>query len=403
MTADLTGNIWKYCLILIANKRIFAPILGAYYLTIPDVTANTIGIILMVGSLSAFLFEIPSGFLADKLGHKQIIVFSRLLMLIATILFLISDSVPLLIAAGIFFSASFAFFSGTGSAFMHDTLRALGREKDYAAVMGKISSLGFAIPIVLMVTVPFLVSISYAAPFIISLITDTIGLIAALLLKVPPVAESEVAEVKATNFVQVMQEGWRLHFFSIVLFTGTLSGFLFAVGGFRAPYQVLLEIPVIWFGVLFGLGRAGASILLVYSGRLKAYFNLLSFFRFQIILYGVLILALGITTNWILVALIFIVMNAFQWGFSQIDEAYRLSIIRNSKFKATLLSAGSQVKHLADATTAFGLGYLIQKTSYQEGFFWIGLLFISILIMCYVYIAKKFNAGMYENLPTSKP
>lgn len=69
---------------------------------------------------------------------------------------------------------------------MHETLRTLGREHEYTKVMGKISSLGFAIPIVLMVTVPFLVSISYKLPFIISVITDTIGLIAALALKVPP-------------------------------------------------------------------------------------------------------------------------------------------------------------------------------------------------------------------------
>ncbi len=102
MNSDLSANIWKYCLILIANKRIFVAILGAYYLTVPDVTANTIGIILMVGSLTTFLFEIPSGYLANKFGHKQAIVLSRVFMLIATALFLISNSVTLLIVASIF-------------------------------------------------------------------------------------------------------------------------------------------------------------------------------------------------------------------------------------------------------------------------------------------------------------
>ena len=285
---------------------------------------------------------------------------------------------------------------------MHDTLRVLGREDDYAQVMGKISSIGFAVPIVLMVTVPFLVSISWKLPFIISMITDTIGLVAALLLKVPPVEQIHVEEVRATNFTAVIKEGWHLNFFSIVLFTGTLSGLLFAVGGFRAAYQTLLEIPVIWFGVLFGLGRAGASLLLAYSGRLKVYFNLLSFFRFQIILFGILILLLAFTTNWILVALIFILINAFQWGFSQIDEGYRLSIIRQSKFKATLLSVGSQFKALVDGMAALGLGYLIHKTSYREGFFWIGIIFIISLTFLYFYIAKKYHAGYYPVITNSK-
>ena len=57
----LTANIWKYTLILIANKRVFIAILGAYYLTIPDIAAKEIGLILLVGQLTTFLFEIPSG------------------------------------------------------------------------------------------------------------------------------------------------------------------------------------------------------------------------------------------------------------------------------------------------------------------------------------------------------
>jgi len=66
----LQGNIWKYTLLLIANKRIFVAILGAYYLTIPDVNAAGIGIILLAGSLAGFVFEIPSGYVSDKIGHK---------------------------------------------------------------------------------------------------------------------------------------------------------------------------------------------------------------------------------------------------------------------------------------------------------------------------------------------
>lgn len=195
-----------------------------------------------------------------------------------------------------------------------------------------------------------------------------------------------------------MQEGFRVHFFSIALFTGTLSGFLFALGGFRAPYQVFLEIPVIWFGVLLGLGRAGASLMLAYSGDLKEKFNLLSFFRFQIILYGLLILLLAITSNWLLVAIMFIVINAFQWGFSQIDEGYRLSVIRDSKFKATLLSTGSQIKLLIDGLSAFGLGVLIHYTSYQQGFFWFLLIFLTLLFFIYHHVAKKYRAGLYPQL-----
>jgi len=266
----LQGNIWKYTLLLIANKRIFVAILGAYYLTIPDVNAAGVGIILLAGSLAGFVFEIPSGYVSDKIGHKQALVISRIVILLSTILFLVANNIIFLILAGIALSTGIAFHSGTGSAFMHETLRGLQREKDYASVMGKISSIGFAVPIVFMVLVPFLVSISFKLPFAIALIVDLVGLFAAISLVTPPVPQEEIKEIGVTNFRQVLREGYHLNFFTFALFSGIIGGVLFGVGGFRAPYQTFLEIPVIWYGVFFGIGRAFASLMLAYSGRIRA-------------------------------------------------------------------------------------------------------------------------------------
>ena len=70
----LEGNIFKYGLSLIANKRIFVAILGAYYLTVPGVTPWWIGAILLISSGMGVLFEVPSGYIADKIGHKKALV-----------------------------------------------------------------------------------------------------------------------------------------------------------------------------------------------------------------------------------------------------------------------------------------------------------------------------------------
>jgi MFS family permease len=381
---------------LIANKRIFVAILGAYYLTIPDVTPKAIGLILLVGNLSGFLLEIPSGYLSDKIGHKQTLIISRILMLIATIVFLLANHVTFLFLASFFFSASSAFQSGTGSAFMHETLQGLKREHEYSKVMGKISSIGFAVPIIFIVLVPFLVSISYKVPFLIALIIDTIGLLAAISLTVPPVAPEHIEEIRATNFIQVLREGYRLNFFSLALFSGIISGTLFSVGGFRAPYQAFLEIPVIWFGVFFGIGRALASLLLAYSGKIKKYITLPSFYGFQVILYSLLLVVLGTISNrWIVVSA-FIIINAFQWGLSKIDEGYQVEIIKSSKFKATLLSTGSQIDLAISAISGYGIGLLIERFSYQYGFFYSGLIFLTVLIPLYLYMLHRHRIGVYK-------
>lgn len=393
----LKNNIWKYALLLIANKRIFVAILGAYYLTIPDVTPKIIGIILLAGSLSGFIFEIPSGYVSDKIGHKQALVISRFLMLFSTVFFLIGTNVAFLILGAIFLSAGAAFHSGTGSAFMHETLRALKREHDYVRVMGKISSIGFAVPIIFMVLVPFLVSVSYKMPFLIALVVDVIGLLSAISLLAPPVTQEHIEEIGATNFKQVLREGYRLNFFSVALISGIISGTLFSVGGFRAPYQAFLGIPVIWYGVFFGAGRVFASLLLAYGGKIKKYITLPSFYGFQLVIYSFLIIVLGINSNWWVIVAVFIVINAFQWGLSGIDEGYQLDIIKSSKFKATLLSAATQIDQAVSATASFGVGFMIERVSYRYGFLYSGIVFIAILSPLYLYVVRRYNNGAYKN------
>ncbi len=389
MKKKLQSNIWKYTLLLIANKRIFVAILGAYYLTIPGVAPQGIGIILLAGSLAGFLFEIPSGYVSDKIGHKTALVLSRLLMFTSTLFFLFANNITFLILGGVFLSTSIAFHSGTGGAFMHETLRGLKRENEYAKVMGKVGSIGFAVPIVLTVLIPFLVSISFKVPFLVALVVDVVGILAALLLVTPPVSQEEIDEIKLTKFGQVMREGHRLNFFIFALFSGIVGGTLFSVGGFRAPYQMFLEVPVIWYGVFFGAGRLFASLMIAYSGKIREKVSLFSLYKFRLILYTFLILVLGLVSSWQIIVVTFIVINAFQWGLSKVGESYLIDIIRTSKFKATLLSIRSQIHQVVAAAASFGVGFSIERLSYQSGFLCLGLIFFAVLFPLYLYITSK--------------
>jgi len=264
--------------------------------------------------------------------------------------------------------------------------------------MGKISSIGFAVPIVFMVLVPFLVSISFKLPFAIALIVDLVGLFAAISLVTPPVPREEIKEIGVTNFRQVLREGYHLNFFTFALFSGIIGGVLFGVGGFRAPYQTFLEIPVIWYGVFFGIGRAFASLMLAYSGRIRAITTIYSFYKFQLILYTFFILILATISTWWIVVIAFIIINAFQWGLSKVDNSYMMDIISPSKFKATLLSTHVQIEHIVAAVASFGVGFVIERVSYQSGFLYLGIGFFVILMLLYLYILGQRKAGVYDRL-----
>lgn len=64
MNSKLHSNLWKYALILISKKRIFVAILGAYYLTVPDVQAADIGLGLVIQYFSYLVgFLVMAGIL----------------------------------------------------------------------------------------------------------------------------------------------------------------------------------------------------------------------------------------------------------------------------------------------------------------------------------------------------
>ncbi len=385
---SLESNIWKYAIFLITNKRVYMTILSAYYLSIPETTTQDIGLILFWGSISRFIFEIPSGYFSDKIGHKQSLILSRVLMLLSTIFFLIAETFLPLVIGTILFAISFSFTTGTGSAFMHETLQGLGREDEYSKIMGKIKAIGFAVPIPLLVLTPFLVSIDFKAPFIIALIIDIIGLLVTISMVKPRTKQSHIEEINNKNFKQVIQEGYKLNFFQFALFTGLIGGIIISILSFRPAYQSFLEIPIMYYGIFFGIGRGLASIVLAYSGRIKNMFNIYSFSKFILIAYSLIILALGVTNNAFIVIGIFIFISVLHMGLLQVEEGFMLEIIKDSKFKATLLSMKSQIGAIANGVSAFFIGYIVLRTSYQESFLYLSFVFIAILLPIYIYMRK---------------
>lgn len=389
MQKKLQSNIWKHAIFLITNKRGFTAILGAYYLTIPGVTPQIIGIILLAGSLSGFLFEIPSGYISDKIGHKQALILGKVLLLLSSLLLLIANNIIILILASIFMSIAYSFFSGTGAAFMHETLSALKKEKDYTRIMGKIRSIGYLVPISLAILIPFLVNINIKFPFAVALFIDIIGLIGVFSYVKPEISQANIKEIGATNFKKILKQAYRIGFMKYALLFGVLSGFLFSVNGFRAAYQYFIEIPMIYYGIFLGVGSAIASLLAAYSGKIKDRISLNSFIAFQIIIFALLIFILGFTSLWWAVVLIFIIMFGLQHGLITINGGFMMDIIKNEKFKATLLSIPPQIQKITTAIISLGLGLIIEQTTYRFGFLITSIAFCIILILIYLYILRK--------------
>lgn len=84
--------------------------------------------IFLLGSIfatSALLLEVPSSFLADKVGRKHTLQISLVCKIIYTTLLFTSTNFYLFAIASIFFGASYAMYSGTDMALLYDTQKEL--------------------------------------------------------------------------------------------------------------------------------------------------------------------------------------------------------------------------------------------------------------------------------------
>ena len=191
--SGLEGNIVKYNLFKIFTKRVFLPLIAIHLIQVGGVTLAQLAIIASVMAITQIVLEIPTGYIADRWGHKKAMVLGALIASASVLPYIFMPNFHGgMLAVALFFGGA-AFGSGTAQAFIHNTLVALGREKDYVKVMGQAQSYGLLGNVVLISLVPITYSINKNLPFIIGFICLFISFLLVASFKSPLVHKSEVS------------------------------------------------------------------------------------------------------------------------------------------------------------------------------------------------------------------
>src|SRR3989344_5332828 len=75
MHQGLEGNILKYNYYRIFTKRVFLPLIAIFLIDQGGVTLGQIALIASITAVIQFVMEIPSGYIADRFGHKRSLAF----------------------------------------------------------------------------------------------------------------------------------------------------------------------------------------------------------------------------------------------------------------------------------------------------------------------------------------
>ncbi len=81
--------------------------------------------------------EVPTGAIADRWGRKVSLSYGALANAIAVVIFGLAGNFSILLASYLVWAVAVTLYSGADSAFVYDSLRAIGRKDDYQRVWGR--------------------------------------------------------------------------------------------------------------------------------------------------------------------------------------------------------------------------------------------------------------------------
>ena len=206
MHDKLEQNIAKYCLFKIFTKRAFLPLIAIFLIDYGHATLAEVALITSLTAVVQIIMEVPAGYIADKWGHKQTLVWGTFLTALSVLPYIfIAGFTGGLIASIVFFCGS-SFISGTAQAFMHDTLFALNRDSEYSQIMGKAQSYGLLGNIILIASVPLTYKIEPHLPFFLGFICLAISCAITCTFVSPPQKISIVEKKHAPHFLQNIKD-----------------------------------------------------------------------------------------------------------------------------------------------------------------------------------------------------
>jgi MFS family permease len=249
--SPVSRNIWKlYSLQALTQALFMIPIIVLFFQSF-GLSMKQILVLQAAFSLAILVFEIPTGYLADRWGRKPTIILGCILNIAGYLLYALSTGFWTIMAAEITIGLGASFLSGTVEAMTYDSLLEMGEEKRYRSVAANQSFLEFSTEAFCGLIGGFLAVISLYAPLWATL--------------VPLCIASGIACTLAEPKRHVMQEGrhWKAiwdvstHTLfkhrglrSIILLHALISTMTLTLFWFTQPYQKLIGLPIAYYGVV---------------------------------------------------------------------------------------------------------------------------------------------------------
>ncbi len=265
------GNITKLQLIYFFSTLYFYIPVGTLYLRSRDLTYLQINSLWGIIVFTMFLTEVPTGVIADRIGHKRAVQLALGFQLLGEVIYLFTRGYPGFVLAAVIGGLGFAFGSGCVEALVTQELQVSGSESEMSKAMGGLEAaqrlanlLAFAITGLIIHTLTltqFVRAVALTAGMV------GVGFALTFTLDVPADDRADAAsdgddKVSGLSLLrqglQLLRENRAFRMLALVSFL-TIP-FRDYLGSLYQPYFVRAGVAPVWFGLALS-AASGLSVL----------------------------------------------------------------------------------------------------------------------------------------------
>lgn len=348
-----------------------------------------IGILESIFHATSFISEIPTGILADRFTYKTNIYISRIFIVIASILMLVSKGSFIIYAIAMVIRAwSYNFDSGTALAMLYESIKEAGLEDKYLKYSSIFSGIGEFTRASGMIIAGFFVHGFLNYTYMIQISLVFIALVFIFFIKEPDIKEKEEYKITFKEIINTVsktfKEDFRLLNSMIIIQFGLvlMSMFYFYFQNELISYS---SIKISMLMVISSLLNISSVYL---ASKVGNKINIKNTFIILLIITGFLF-SLSNLNNYNVYLFIFLLTESLFSFFSTIfynDLQQRLK----SNVRATLLSVNTMFFSLSMIFIFPVVGYLIDSLGFSFSFLLIGIVMIIIGIILSNNSIKKY-------------
>lgn len=343
--------------------------------------------------IAFIVFEMPTGYLADKIGKKVSLILGATFLALANFIPVIEQTYLAFLVHFIFIAASRSLISGSASALLYDVLKDEGHGDKYKEIEGKARSVSLIARLLLWPLAGILMKYSITAPYLITTVFCVIAVLFSFAL--PSESKNQNSQNDQNSFIKDLQKVSQ-----IMKQTPTLLLLMIQGSGFFVLERIcMLQLfqPLLKnqnFSVeSFGFVMSGMTIFEAFaaakSSKLKKYFNSdkSSIFWLTIFLCGTFSV-LGILPHYfVLLGLGFFAL--FCGFIFPIQKQLLNDHIPAPEYRATLLSVESIVQRIMASIFTYLTGIFISTGKLSWLFFGTSCIIILITILVSSMLKKR--------------